>query len=160
MVLHHRDRHALHDSRMRCIGETRRLRLIQLKREMKLTFADMSVALGRSRRDATLSQVAQAQPNSRTGRPRQLGDDQARLIERTFGREEGWMDRDPDFEALLERVGFGVAELETPYLAFWPFRGIAPADWALLSVDQQAAVEAVVASMLPAKQTAAATAVG
>lgn len=89
---------------MRTIGEIRRLRLLQLMQELGLNFAEMNDRLGRTRVDSTLSQVVQSAPNSRTRKPRQMGDAQARLIEATLGKPEGWMDRDPEFDALLAKA--------------------------------------------------------
>ena len=108
---------------VKTINEIRRERLAMLKAESGLTYALMSERLGRSRRDATLSQVAQAQPNTSTGKPRQIGEEQARALERAFHKEPGWMDRDPDFDAALERLSIVVREESAGY-AVWPFRRI------------------------------------
>lgn len=156
-VLHHANGAMPFNDGMRCIGEIRRLRLLRLKQELGLTFADMSVRLGRSRRDATLSQVAQSAPNTRSGRPRQLGDDQARLIETTFGKEVGWMDRDPLFDELSERViALEAREPSAPSRFGWPLRRVQPAQLRALTPAQLDAVEALILSMIPVEQTATA----
>lgn len=154
-VLHHLNGALPFNSGMRCIGEIRRLRLLRLKQELGLTFAEMSVRLGRSRRDATLSQIAQSAPNSRSGRPRQLGDDQARLLERTFEREVGWMDRDPLLDELEARLGghhVHDSGLDLPY--GWPLKRVRPRQLMDLTEAQRDAVEALILSMLPAEETA------
>lgn len=109
---------------MRVIGEIRRLRLLQLKSDLELSFADMSEKLGRDRRDATLSQVASGQANTRSGKPRLMGDDQARAIEAAFGKEPGWLDRDPDFEKLLagDTTELVAHETDGPGYSLWPFK--------------------------------------
>lgn len=81
---------------MKTIGEVRQLRLKQFVAQSGLTFAEINSRLGRTRRDATLGQLAKAAPNTRTGKPRRMGDSQARLLETTFGLPTGWFDSDPD----------------------------------------------------------------
>lgn len=39
-----------------------------------------------------VNQLVRGAPDSRTGRPRQIGDAIARRLERTFGKPHGWMD--------------------------------------------------------------------
>lgn len=116
---------------MKLIGEVRRQRLAMLMAETGLSFSDISEKLGRSRRDSTLSQLAHQAPDSKTGKPRQMGDPQARQIEATFGKPTGWMDRDPDFdttETALAEARKQLSELhvgEQPGVyRLWPFSGI------------------------------------
>lgn len=116
---------------MKLIGEVRRQRLAMLMAETGLSFSDLSEKLGRSRRDSTLSQIAHQAPDSKTGKPRQMGDPQARLIEEKFSKPSGWMDRDPDFdtaETALSEARKQLYELqaaETPGVyRFWPFGGL------------------------------------
>jgi hypothetical protein len=110
---------------MKCIGEIRRQRLRALLDEKGLSLADLSEKLGRTRRDATLSQLLSAAPNTRTGRPREMGSDQARDIERVMGLPEGWMDRDPAYdEALAELSQLRAAEP----MVIYRIEGIGTAD--------------------------------
>lgn len=81
---------------MKPIGEIRQARLKQFVTQTGMTYAEINSRLGRNRRDATLGQIAQAAPNTTTGKPRRMGDSQARLIETTFGLPAGWFDSDPD----------------------------------------------------------------
>ena len=88
-------------SDMKPIGEIRQLRLKQFLEQTGLSFAEINTRLGRNRRDATLNQVAQAAKNTSTGKPRRMGDAQARLLESTFHLPEGWFDSDPSTKADL-----------------------------------------------------------
>lgn len=140
---------------MKVIGEIRRERLSLLRRELgNLSFAEMNARMGRIRRDATLSQVAKASPNTRTGRPRQMGDDQAREIERVFGKPEGWMDRDPEIDALEARVKSLTAQEPTAIYRLWPFARVTSDQWAAITPPQRAAVEQLILSLQPVSETA------
>jgi transcriptional regulator with XRE-family HTH domain len=108
---------------MKVIAQIRRERLAQLKTETGLSYADMSERLGRSRRDATISQIANASPNSRTKRPRQMGDDQARAFELAFGKPVGWFDTDPELDD-AQGQAYRVAEPLPSYGTPWPFRRV------------------------------------
>lgn len=95
-------------STMKTIGEIRRLRLKQFIKDTGMSNAQVNEKLGRNRRDATLSQISQAAKNTRTGKPREMGGTQARLIETTFNLPQGWFDRDPaDYpdQLILEKDG-------------------------------------------------------
>lgn len=60
------------------------------------TYAALNRALGRNERDATLNQIAHASPDSKSGRPRQMGDKLARAIEQRLRLPRGCMDRQPE----------------------------------------------------------------
>lgn len=65
-------------------------------------------------RDSTFSQIWNRAPDSKTGRPREMGTDLARKIEDVFGLPTGWMDTP---------LGGGVSEPQVAYVAGgWPFR--------------------------------------
>lgn len=98
--LHHSAVLDASNGRMKLIAEIRRCRLGQIKDETGLSWAEISRQLGRTSRDSTLSQIWHRAPDSKTGRPRSMGDDQARALEQAFKKPEGWMDRDPDIDAL------------------------------------------------------------
>jgi len=117
---------------MKCIGQIRRERLHELQRSHGMTLAELNEKLGRDRRDATLSQVLNAAPITRTGRVRVMGSEQARSIEAAFGLDEGWLDTDPDFDRLQQRTNQDVKPAENP--PAWPFRRIPPDT--LLSIPQ------------------------
>ena len=78
------------------IDETRRLRLNMLLTQHG-SIAKLNEAMGMARTDATLSQIKNMSPHSRTGTPRTMGDDLARRIEQTLGLERGWMDTPPTY---------------------------------------------------------------
>lgn len=104
------------NARMKVISQIRRERLQMLLDESALSLAEMSVRLGRTARDATLSQILNKAPNTASGKERQMGDAQARKIEVEFGKPAGWLDRDPEFDAMLARVAvLKAAEPTAPY---------------------------------------------
>lgn len=152
---------------MKPIGEIRQLRLKQFVTQSGMTFAEINSRLGRNRRDATLSQIAQAAPNTTTGKPRRMGDSQARLLESTFGLPTGWFDSDPgnhpDLIAVSAQSGhFVVREisdlLKPPELAAeapatylvngWPFQTVKLADVQAMSQPDRATLERVMLAFM------------
>lgn len=128
---------------MRVISEVRRLRLGMLRDEQSLSWADMSRKIGRSSRDSTLSQVWHRSPDSKTGRPRQMGDEQARALEAAFGKPLGWMDRDPELDELEARlVDVRAHEPSSTYIP-WPLDGVAPEDFFRLPDAARAQISAL-----------------
>lgn len=138
-VLHHEHSSTLLNRRMKTIGQIRRERLAILRRETGLSLADIGEQLGRSRRDATLSQIANSAPNTRTGKPRQMGDEQARALEIAFNKETGWFDNDPDLDAL--RFGHAFAAEPAATYTAWPFKRVSLADLRRLDSAQAAHIE-------------------
>jgi len=66
-----------------------------------------------------ISQIKNQSPDSKTGKPKSMGDAIARKIERAVGKEEGWMDTDPDFEELkkyIEEQQISLEKLVAPEL--------------------------------------------
>lgn len=61
---------------------------------------------------AYISQIKTASPESKTGKPKTMGDAVARRIEKALGVPEGWMD--------VERTGFSF-EQKTKVVHSWPF---------------------------------------
>jgi hypothetical protein len=108
---------------MKTISEIRRQRLQILLSEDGLTYAEMNARLGRNRRDATLSQVAKAAPNTSTGTPRAMGDAQARRLETVFGKPHGWFDLDPDIERSQPAAAAAILHTSSANLPLvpWPF---------------------------------------
>lgn len=88
---------------MKVVEDVRRERLMQLKKRFG-TFSALNEKLQRPSRDATLSQIANASPDSKTGKPRVMGSPQARLIEKKLGLEVGWMDTDPVFDSVAPQL--------------------------------------------------------
>lgn len=86
---------------MQTIAETRRQRLQMLLAKHNNSLAELNEALGLDRTDSTLSQIRNQSAHSRTGKPRSMGDDLARKIEKSLGLEEGWMDTPPTYAELL-----------------------------------------------------------
>lgn len=86
---------------MQTISETRRQRLSMLVAKYNNSLAELNEALGLDRTDSTLSQIRNQSAHSRTGKPRQMGDDLARKIETSLNLKEGWMDTPPTYAELL-----------------------------------------------------------
>lgn len=113
-----------------------------------MTLAELNEKLGRERRDATLSQILNGAPNTRTGRAREMGNDQARSIELAFGLEPGWLDMDPDFEQAQQKLAAAAeqpnalraTEAHWPYNA-WPFRRMPPESILSIPKDDLARLE-------------------
>lgn len=79
------------DKLMQTIEEIRRDWLLELIRQHK-TIANLNIALGRTRTDATLSQLKNKAVDSKSGRPRGMGSPLAREIEEKLGLEIGTLD--------------------------------------------------------------------
>jgi hypothetical protein len=75
-------------------ADIRRRRLEELRARFK-TLTALNRALGRSERDYTLGQLLNQSPDSKTGKPRQMGSVMARAIEAKLGLPKGWMDSPP-----------------------------------------------------------------
>ncbi|GAA4400456.1 S24 family peptidase [Quisquiliibacterium transsilvanicum] len=88
---HHKRSGTLFNGGMKTVGEVRRENL-GLLRDRYGTWPALNIALGRSARDATLGQIWNRNPDSKTGRPRQMGDRLARAIEQCLELPEGWLD--------------------------------------------------------------------
>src|SRR5690554_377945 len=84
---------------MKTTSEIRRDRLRQLVQRHGGISA-LNVALGRSARDSTFSQILNQATNSKGGKPKVMGDRMARGIEERLCLQPGWMDteEDPDYE--------------------------------------------------------------
>lgn len=117
---------------MKTAEEIRKQRLAMLKEEFK-TLAVLNERLGLDRRDSTLSQLLNGAAGSRTGKPKQMGGELARSLERACEKERGWMDNDPeltgeaalsaearqlarDFDALSERQKRTLRTLWTAFI--------------------------------------------
>jgi hypothetical protein len=151
---------------MKTIGEIRQARLKQFVTQTAMKFADINGALGRNRRDATLNQVVQAAPNTRTGKPRRMGDAQARLLENTFKLPEGWFDSDPDIhpDVIAKSADGKWIVMETKALASapplsqeqmpayrangWPFDTVQLADVLAMSPADRSTLERVMLAFM------------
>jgi hypothetical protein len=80
---------------MKTVEEVRRMRLAELKSEFG-SFAAINARIDRLSTDSTLSQIANSSLGSKTGKPKVMGSDQARLLEEKLEKPRGWMDTDPD----------------------------------------------------------------
>ena len=76
---------------MQTVEEIRREWLIELIRRHK-TLANLNIALGRTKTDATLSQIKNQALDSKSGNPRNMGSPLAREIENKLGLETGTLD--------------------------------------------------------------------
>jgi len=79
---------------MKTIEEIRHDWLLRLV-EKHGTVANLNAALGRTRTDATLTQIKNKAPNTRSGKVRSMGSDLAREIEERLGIERGTLDHEP-----------------------------------------------------------------
>ncbi len=77
--------------RMKTISEIRRDNLLLLIAEYG-SLAALNEKLGLTRTDATLSQIKNGSPDSRTGVAKAMGESVARRIENALSLETGWMD--------------------------------------------------------------------
>lgn len=143
------------------IAEIRRLNLLDLK-----SYCGTAAKLA-ERCDSSpqyMSQLMHRAPASRNQRKRAMGGDLARRLEQVFGLPPNSMDH-PDAAAYLRGstpqaaavrpapiagraapAPLSLAEARSQYTAArpdapWPFRGIAPADWAALDEGDRAAIE-------------------
>lgn len=103
---------------MQTIAEIRRARLGELRTKHR-TWAEINRKLGMLTRDATFSQIWNRAPDSRTGRPREMGTELARKIEDALELPRGWMDTSQTTAAITvaaepRRAPYGVS-------AGWPF---------------------------------------
>lgn len=76
---------------MRTINEIRHANLLLLIDEYG-SLAELNDQLGLPRTDATLSQIKNRSKDSKTGKPRVMGDVLARRMEAALGKQTGWMD--------------------------------------------------------------------
>lgn len=114
-----------------------------LHTEHGLSWAAMSRKIGRNSRDSTLSQIWHQSPDRKNGRLRQMGNDQARLLEQAFGKPEGWMDRDPDLDSISTApADLRTAEPDARYAA-WPLEGVSPDDFFRLPANARAHIAAI-----------------
>ncbi|EPO7840014.1 hypothetical protein ACUF3I_003964 [Proteus mirabilis] len=79
---------------MKTIEEIRREWLNMLIEQHK-TIANLNIALGRAKTDATLSQIRNKAIDSKSGNPRNMGSPLAREIEEKLGLEIGTLDHTP-----------------------------------------------------------------
>lgn len=150
---------------MKSIGVIRQLRLQQFVTQTGLSYADINSDLGRDRRDATLNQIVKGAKNTSTGKPRRMGDTQARLLETTFRLPDGWFDSDPDehpdllarkptgeliVKKLPKSLFIGVREDVASYRASqpWPFQTVPREEVAALSSADRATLERVILAFM------------
>lgn len=111
------NRVALLNDVMKTIEETRRDWLLFLIAKHG-TIAALNDALGRPSTDATLSQIKNMAPNTRTGAPKNMGSNLAREIEEKLGMPRGTLDHPPPSSeadaAFVHRVEEEVARYAVP----------------------------------------------
>ena len=106
---------------MKTVEEIRLDRLRDLVAEAG-SIANLNRAAKRNERDATISQILNRWAG-KSGKPKELGSDMARELERAMDKPRGWMDNLPE---------------ET---AEWPFTEVSPAQYAELSEAERGKVE-------------------
>lgn len=84
---------------MKTVGEIRRDNLLLLINEAGGKAA-LNGKLGRERADATISQIVNRSPDSKTKKPKMMGTNLARQIEERLKLPEGWMDTQHSEESL------------------------------------------------------------
>src|SRR5689334_3650241 len=84
----------LSNARMQTVEEIR-LEWLNILIERHGTIASLNAALGRTRTDATLSQLKNQAPDSKSGTPKNMGSPLAREIEDRLGLERGTLDNPP-----------------------------------------------------------------
>jgi uncharacterized protein YaeQ len=98
-------------SNVKTISEIRHENLLTLIDEMGSAEA-LAEAAGTS--SVYLSQVKNRSPDSKTGKPRQIGDPMARRLESACKKPEGWMDNVHSWSAQVQTV-MAVMENMTPW---------------------------------------------
>lgn len=114
---------------MKTVETVRRERLRELKERFG-SVAELNRQLGRLDKDATLGHILNGNIGTKTNKPKTMGSELARDIERKLDLPEGWMDTDP--ELLLTREGA------------WPFPGIDRAAFDALTAEQKIEIQGVV----------------
>lgn len=99
-----------------------------------------------------VSQLKNRSKHSKTGQPRDIGDDMARHIEARLDLQVGWMDQDRhNAWAPAAVVDLLAAREPTPHLPMaWPFRRVSPAAFFKLSETDRGRVEGYVESLVAA----------
>lgn len=123
------------------VQETRHANLLALI-EQHGSIQQLAARVGRSH--SQISQLKNRVRHSKSGRPREVGDDLARAFEAALGLPRGWMDRAPPRPEPPAAVM--VAE-ESPTYG-WPFRRVSPAAFASLSAEDRARVEGFIESLV------------
>lgn len=103
---------------MKTIEEIRHAWLSKLI-EKHGSIAALNEALGRARTDATLTQIRNMAPNTRSGKVRNMGSELAREIEEKLGMERGTLDNQPRESA--EEIASSFPVIHLPYA---PKRGL------------------------------------
>lgn len=147
-MLQHNSSVSLWNARMKTIGTVRRQRLKMLIDERGMTYAQVNAKLGRTRIDSTLSQIANAAPDSKSGKPREMGDAQARLLEAAFDLETGWFDRDPDFDQTIDRLKALQAAEPAQIYDVWPFPNVERSAIMRLPKEVKGQIEGMICSAL------------
>ncbi len=94
---------------MKTIAEIRRDNLMILIGEQG-SMAALNEKIGLARTDATISQIKNQSPDSKTGVPKAMGDAFARRIEGQLGLEPGWMDNVHGYEHPKRAAAWAIME--------------------------------------------------
>ena len=113
---------------MKTCDEIRRKHLADLSDEHG-GHAALTRVLGRKDRDNTVNQYINAVPDSKTGKPKFIGHEFAREVERALNLERGFMDTDPE-------------------LAPWPFKSVSRDEYFKLDEWQRAGIEKHIAEFI------------
>lgn len=156
---------------MKTISEIRHDNLLELIKKHG-SIAALNVAIGMTRTDATLSQIKNKSPDSKTGVPKAMGTPVARRIENELNLEVGWMDNahpkpneSTNYMVPLERDAIAGTPLvlhnggaARPTInasdTEWPFELFTQTDFMLLSEKERHAFEdSMAGSIQRAKKT-------
>jgi len=94
---------------MKTIAEIRRDNLMILIGEQG-SMAALNEKIGLVRTDATLSQIKNQSPDSKTGAPKSMGDAFARKIEKELNLEAGWMDNSHTYKNPKKAAAMAIME--------------------------------------------------
>lgn len=94
---------------MKTIAEIRRDNLLILIVEQG-SMAALNEKIGLVRTDATLSQIKNQSPDSKTGAPKAMGDAFARKIEKELKLEAGWMDNSHTYKNPKRAAALAIME--------------------------------------------------
>lgn len=127
---------------MKTTAEIRRERLKKIV-EAYGGISALNVAIGRSARDSTFSQILNQSINSKGGKPKVMGDRMARSIEDALSLPSGYMDTLAESQldinkAIKNETDHSVSPTDK---ISWPFQRLKKSDYDRLSDAQKEAIE-------------------
>lgn len=136
----------LHSCAVRTVTDIRHANLLRL---IAVAGSVQALATSIGRSHSQVSQLKNKSPHSKSGRPREIGDDMARHIEEARNLPTGWMDQERDHVYVVAPHSAhlaGAAEPVKPY--GWPFARISPTQYARLSTEARLRAEGYIERLL------------